>query len=90
MNDKQAFQRVMALMGMRLTNEQETKIGTLIEYDDDCKNTQEFTKKGYDEFYAGAIFNDKGEVVKGYIDSHAALTSGNCDEIEEIKKGKAR
>ena len=43
-----------------------------------------FTKTGYDEFYAGAVFDENGKILKAYIDSHVAYSSDNCKEIDKM------
>ncbi len=86
MNDKQAFERVMKLMGMQPKGVIVVPGGALIEYEDTGVDTDQFSTRGYDEFYAGAIFDGSGNIVKGYIDSHVAAESGICKEIRALKE----
>lgn len=86
MTDKQAFERVMELMGMKPLDAVVTEKGVIIEYQDTGKPLDNFDCCGYDEFYAGAIFDDSGNVVKGYIDSHVAHASKVCREFQQLKK----
>ena len=57
---------------------------TAIQYDDIGNCDVRCTKTGYDEFYAGAVFDENGKIVKAYIDSHVAHVSDNCKEIDKI------
>ena len=84
MTDKDAFERVMELMGMKPIGEMEVEGGVLVEYEDAEINTEQFSTCGYDEFYAGAIFDENGKIVKAYIDSHVAYASDNCKEIDRM------
>lgn len=86
MTDKEVFEKFMGLMGMKNSKTKTIDKNTVVLYDDTFNCDVRFTKCGYDEFYAGAIFKENGEMVKGYIDSHVANTSGNCDKINEILK----
>ena len=86
MTDKDAFERVMELMGMKPIGEMEVEGGVLVEYEDAEINTEQFSTCGYDEFYAGAVFDEEGGIVTGYLDSHVAYTSDNCKKIEKLKE----
>jgi len=86
MTDKQAFERVMKLMGMVVAETKVIDDGEVVLYEDTCVNTFEFTTRGYDQFYAGAVFNKSGQIVKGYIDSHVAYESDNCKKLGEYFK----
>jgi len=84
MTDKETFEKFMLWMGMKPSKTKQVDGNTVIEYEDIDNCDVRFTKQGYDEFYAGAIFDDKGKIVKAFIDSHVAYTSKNYDLINKI------
>ena len=86
MTDKEVFEKFMGWMGMKLSKTKTIDKKTVVQYDDSYNCDARVTKQGHDEFYAGAIFDEKGGMVKSYIDSHVAYTSDNCDKISEILK----
>jgi predicted nucleic-acid-binding Zn-ribbon protein len=86
MTDKEVFEKFMGWMGMKVSKAKDIDNKVIVEYDDIDNCDVRFTKCGYDEFYAGAIFDENGKMVKGYVDSHVAYTSDNCDKINEILK----
>lgn len=86
MTDKEVFEKFMGWMGMKPSKTKTIDKNTVVRYDDINNYDVRFTKCGYDEFYAGAIFNENGKMVKAYVDSHVAYTSDNCDKINEILK----
>lgn len=84
MTDKEVFEKFMGWMGMKPSKTKTIDKNTVVRYDDINNCDVRFTKCGYDEFYAGAIFNENGKMVNGYVDSHVAFTSGNCDKIDKM------
>ncbi len=81
MTDREAFERVMELMGMELKTQICVEQGELVVYEDSGNNTKTFTTEGYDVFYAGAIFRGDGVIERGYLDSHVAFRSDNHKAI---------
>ncbi len=88
MTDKEVFEKFMGWIGMEPSKTKEIKNKTAIEYKDTETCEERFTKLGYDEFYAGAIFDENGKIVKAYIDSHVAVGSKNYDDILELMSKK--
>ena len=88
MTDKQIFEKFMKWMGMRLSKTKTIDKKTVVQYDDTYHCDVRVTKTGYEEFYSGAIFDEKGGMVKSYIDSHVAHTSENSDKISEMLKNE--
>jgi len=86
MTDKEIYERFMLWIGMKPSKTKQVEENTVIRYDDIDNCDVRFTKTGYDEFYAGAVFDENGKIVKAYIDSHVAYTSDNCDKIDELLK----
>jgi len=86
MTDKEVFEKFMGWMGMKVSKAKDIDKQIAVEYDDTYNCDVRFTKCGYDEFYAGAIFDENGKMVKAYVDSHVAYTSDNCVIINEILK----
>lgn len=86
MTDKEVFEKFMEWMGMQVSKTKEIDKEIVVEYEDTYNCDVKFTKCGYEEFFAGAIFNENGKMVKAYVDSHVAYTSDNCDKINEILK----
>tara|TARA_R110000744_G_scaffold106969_1_gene203363 strand:+ start:200 stop:463 length:264 start_codon:yes stop_codon:yes gene_type:complete len=86
MTDKEVFEKFMGWMGMKASKNKHIDKQIVVEYEDINNCDVRLTKCGYDEFYAGAIFDENGRMVKSYIDSHVAYTSENCDKINEILK----
>ena len=84
MTDKEVFEKFMGWMGMKLSKTKDINTDLVVEYKDIDNCDVRFTTMGYDEFYAGAIFDENGKIVKAYIDSHVAVTSNNCDDISEM------
>jgi hypothetical protein len=84
MTDKEVFEKFMGWMGMKPSKTKTIDKNTVVSYDDINNCDVRFTKCGYDEFYAGAIFNENGKMVNGYVDSHLRYTSGNCDKIDRM------
>jgi len=86
MTDKEIFEQFMGWMCMT-PREIQTEEGLLIEFkeDMDTPSTKNFTSQGYDEFYAGALFNEQGEMIKGYMDSHVAYESRNAKELDKLE-----
>lgn len=86
MTDKEVFEKFMEWMGMQVSKTKEINKEIVVEYEDTYNCDVRFTKAGYEEFFAGAIFNENGKMVKAYVDSHVAYTSDNFDKINEILK----
>ncbi len=80
--DKEVFERFMGWMGMNPSKIKEINNEVVVKYEDISNCDVRFTKCGYDEFYAGAIFDENGRMVKGYVDSHVAYSSVNSDDID--------
>jgi len=79
MTDIEVFKKFMGWMQMEVSKEKQLENGdTVMIFSDTNKNTELFTKIGYEEFYSGIVFTKDGNMVKGYIDSHVAYTSANC------------
>lgn len=84
MTDREIFERTMFWMGMEIENLKTLKDGdVVIEYLNKSNCSEQFTTTGYDEFYAGAIFDKDGNMRKGYIDSHVAYSSDNAELIRK-------
>ena len=82
MKDKEVFLRFMELMNMK-----PKKINdNIILFKDRKSNTDTFTKVGYDDFKAGAIFDDNGNIMAAYLDSHVAQHSENYYQIKQAIK----
>ena len=94
MTDRQVFEKVMSWMGMEIYNLKTLKDGdVVVEYIDESNSDGSsktpfdvLTTTGYDEFYAGAIFDPEGNMRKGYIDSHVAYSSDNAKLIAKYFK----
>ena len=84
MTDKEIYERFMLWMGMKPSKTKTIDKNTAIRYDDIDNCDVRFTKMGYDKFYAGAVFDENGKIVKAYIDSHVAYVSDNCEEIYKM------
>ncbi len=84
MTDKEVFEKFMAWIGMEPSKTNKIDNNTAVIYDDIGNCDVRFTKRGYDEFYAGVMFDENGKILKGYIDSHAAHASDNCKQIDKI------
>lgn len=84
MTDKQIFERFMEWMGMVIRDSKETERGLLVIYEDQMHDTPKFTTQGYDEFWSGALFGDDGNMIEGFLDSHVAYTSRNCDRLMKL------
>ena len=88
MKDIEVFKKFMEWMQMEVSKEKVLEDGnTVMEFRDSKKNTDQFTKWGYDEFYSGIIFDKEGNMVKGYLDSHVAYGSINYDLINALLNG---
>ena len=86
MTDKQVFEKFMGWMGMKASRGKNIYNQIVVEYEDTGKRDIRLTKCGYDEFYAGAIFDENGKMLKSYIDSHVAWVSDNHDDINLMLK----
>lgn len=81
MTDKDIFERTMSWLGMRTLNTVVFGKETIVIYDDVDECDPRFSKVGYDQFKAGAIFDSQGNIVSAYVDSHAAYASSNATYI---------
>ncbi len=86
MTDKEIYERFMLWIGMKPYETKTINKNTVVIYEDINNCDVRFTKTGYDEFYAGAVFDENGKIVKAYIDSHVAYTSCNCKKIDKMLK----
>jgi hypothetical protein len=85
MKDIEVFKKFMGWMSMNVSEEKQLDDGkTLITFIDSNTQTKMFTKQGYNEFSAGAIFDVEGNILKGYIDSHVAFSSENFDLLNNL------
>lgn len=85
MTDIEVFKKFMGWMHMEVSKEKQLENGdTVMIFSDTNKKTELFTKIGYEEFYSGIVFTKDGNMVKGYIDSHVAYTSANCDLMDKM------
>ena len=85
MTDIEVFKKFMEWMQMDVSKEKQLEDGnTVLQFEDKDKKSEQFTKHGYDQFYAGIIFDKDGNMVKGYIDSHVAYSSANCKLMDKI------
>lgn len=84
MTDKEIYERFMLWIGMIPNKAKTIDKNTVIRYEDSDICDVRFTKIGYDEFYAAAVFDENGNIVKAYIDSHVATASGNCKDIDKM------
>ena len=84
MTDKEVFEKFMAWIGMEPYKTKKIDNNTAVIYDDIGNCDVRFTKRGYDEFYAGVMFDENGKILKAYIDSHVAHASDNCKQIDKI------
>lgn len=89
MTDKQVFEHFMSWMGMCVKEEKTLPNGCVVfNYEDHNEDNILFTTQGYDEFYAGAIFDPKGNLIKGYLDSHVSCVSKHSEEIDDLFRQK--
>jgi hypothetical protein len=84
MSDKEVYEKFMSWMGMKLSKTKALGNKTVVEYRDTHSNTDKFTTIGYDGFFSGAIFDNDGNILKGYLDSHVAHLSENNKNIDNI------
>ncbi len=82
--DKEIFESFMLWIGMKPYKTKEINKTTVVKYTDTNTSDIRFTKMGYEEFSAGAVFDINGKIVKAYIDSHVAFSSDNCEEIDKM------
>lgn len=81
MTDREVFTKFMVLLGLDKEKEDEVTNGnTFILYKGSgdykiSKNMNNFTSVGYEDFITGAVFNEQGEIVQGFFDSHVANRS---------------
>lgn len=85
MKDVDVFKKFMNWMQMEVSVEKVLDNGnTMLRFSDTNKESELFTKRGYEEFDAGIIFDQNGNIVKGYIDSHVAHASNNCTLMDKL------
>ncbi len=85
MTDIEVFKKFMSWMQMDVSKEKVLENGeTVLQFSDNGKDSELFTKRGYDEFYAGIVYDKDGNMVKGYIDSHVAYVSENCKLMDKM------
>ena len=87
MTDRQVFEKFMKWIGMSTIKAKEIDGQDVVTYNNNNNprtNDPRFTTIGYDEFYAGAIFDKEGTIIKGALDSHVAYMSDNLKEIEKM------
>lgn len=84
MTDKEIFERFMLWIGMKPTINEKIGKRTVILYTDIGNCDVRFTKIGYDDFKAGAVYDKNEKIVKAYIDSHVVHSSDNSEEIFKI------
>jgi len=88
MSDKEIYEKFMLWMGMKATKTKIIEKNTVVRFEDIGKIDNRFTKFGYDEFFAGAVFDENGKIVCAYIDSHVSSASDNSDKIDELLKDR--
>ena len=86
MTDKEVYEKFMSWIGMEPSRSKQIGENTAIRYDDTGRCDVRFTKVGYELFYAGAVFDGSGKIVRAFIDSHVAYSSENSDKIDELLK----
>ena len=82
MTDKQAIQHTMQLFNFRKDEE----VGPYVLYStryDGTSSQQPVSLQGYDNFEAGFEFDEEGNLVRGFMDSHVAWRSVNLDIIKD-------
>lgn len=85
MTDREVYEKFMLWMGMTPTRSVTTLEGiTAVIYEDKEDTDSRFEAVGYDEFNAAAMFDSKGNMVKGCIDSHVAWGSDNYVIIDKF------
>ncbi|QQV91501.1 hypothetical protein M1M25_gp066 [Tenacibaculum phage Gundel_1] len=84
--DKETFEKFMGWMGMKASRTKQIKNHTVVEYEDTDTCDERFTKQAYGEFDTGAVFDENGKLLKGYIDSHVAVASSNSSDIYILLK----
>ena len=85
LKDVDVFKKFMSFMQMKVSKEKVLEDGnTLLIFSDTNENSSTFTKVGYNEFYAGILFDKNGNMIKGYIDSHVSYMSDNCSLLEKM------
>jgi len=90
MTDKEVFTKFMSWMNMEVESFQIANDREIFIYKDPKVESELFTKWGYDEFFAGAIFDKDGKLVKGYLDSHVQYSSENADFISSQINSKGK
>lgn len=84
MTDKEIFLKFMQWMGMKKTGGTVFNNGSSLVLFSDEENsggTEDFSTRGYDNFYSGGLFTDEGSLIKGYMDSHVMGQSEYSDQL---------
>lgn len=84
MSERDVFEKMMSWMGMEVVKTKQNSDSIVVVYEDIGKGDSRFTTMGYDEFYAGAMFNSEGEILLAYIDSHVVYCSKNKEVIRDM------
>lgn len=85
MTDIEVFKKFMEWMKMEVSKEKQLEDGnTVLQFQGNGEQTDQFTKRGYDEFHAGIVYDKDGNMLKGYIDSHVVHVSENCKLIDKM------
>lgn len=97
MTDRQAFERMMHLMGMEKVASCSVEQGELVFYDKDANHkvnetTENFTATSYYGMGAGAVFTEEGDIWKAYFYSgptrNTTETETLLDEMYEHQQQK--
>lgn len=85
MTDIEVFKKFMSWMQLEIKSEKKLQNGnTILIFEDTGKDSEMFTKVGYDDFYSGIMFDIHGTIVKGYLDSHVSYESKNCKLLNTL------
>jgi hypothetical protein len=90
MKDKEIFDAFMSWMGMGIDRQMQNGKETIVTYALGAPDDSRFSSVGYDEFWAGAIFDEDGNMIKGFLDSHVCHSSKNCKLIEGMLNNMKR
>jgi len=89
MTEREIFETFMSWIGMIVEKKAEKDGLTYLIFYQEERGKDRFETLGYEKFYSGAVFNDKGEIQMAYLDSHVAYSSDNSkiiwDKIQKIK-----
>jgi len=92
MTEREIFETFMCWMQMVVVQKAVSESETVVLYEDRHNRIGKFQTCGYEEFEAGAIFDNDGKIIEAYLDSHVYHSSKNYDAIwgklyEMKKKG---